>query len=74
MAANAEEVAVVAGLGVYAIETLRQAADFIDGKIDLTPCRVDVESIFSEIKDHEDVYADVKGQKGTSPIILVFLC
>jgi len=60
---NAEEAAVVAGLDVYAIETLRQAADFIDGKIELSPCHVDVESIFSEIKDHEAVYADVKGQE-----------
>ena len=60
---NAEEAAVVEGLDVYAIRTLRQAADFLDGKIQLTPCYVDVSRIFSEIEAHEDDYEDVKGQE-----------
>ena len=60
---NAEEAAVVEGLDVYAIRTLRQAADFLDGKIQLTPCYVDVSRIFSDIKAHEDDYEDVKGQE-----------
>ena len=60
---NAEEAAVVEGLDVYAIRTLRQAADFFDGKIALKPCHVDIERIFSEIREHEDDYADVKGQE-----------
>ncbi len=60
---NAEEAAVVEGLEVYAIRTLRQAADFIDGKLQLSPCHVDISRIFSELKEHEDDYSDVKGQE-----------
>ncbi len=60
---NAEEAAVVEGLDVYAIRTLRQAADFINGDIPLKPCKVDLDAIFSEFKMHEDDYADVKGQE-----------
>ena len=60
---NAEEAAVVEGLDVYAVRTLREAADFINGTMPLEPSRVDVERIFSEIKEHEDDYADVKGQE-----------
>lgn len=60
---NAEEAAVVEGLEVYAIRTLRQAADFIDGRQPLRPCHVDVARIFSEIEAHEDDYEDVKGQE-----------
>ena len=60
---NAEEAAVVEGLDVYAVSTLREAADFINGTMPLEPCRVDVGRIFSEIKEHEDDYSDVKGQE-----------
>ncbi len=60
---NAEEAAVVEGLDVYAIKTLRDAADFINGTMPLEPCRVDVARIFGEIEEHEDNYADVKGQE-----------
>ncbi len=60
---NAEEAAVVDGLDVYAIRTLRQAADFIDGKLPQAPCRVDIQQLFADIKEHEDDYADVKGQE-----------
>lgn len=60
---NAEEAAVVEGLEVYAINTLRQAADFIDGKLNLKACHVDVDGIFNAITQHEYDYADVKGQE-----------
>jgi magnesium chelatase family protein len=60
---NAEEAAVVEGLDVYAIRTLRQAADFIDGTLQLKPCRVDIDAIFCQIREHEYDYADVKGQE-----------
>ncbi len=60
---NAEEAAVVEGLEVYAIHTLRQAADFLDGKIQLSPSYVNLSRIFSSIKEHEDDYEDVKGQE-----------
>jgi len=58
---NAEEAAVVEGLDVYPVSTLREAADFINGTLPLEPCCVDVDEIFSQITEHEDNYADVKG-------------
>jgi len=60
---NAEEAAVVEGLEVYAIRTLRQAADFLNGELPLKPCKVDLQEVFCSIKEHEDDYADVKGQE-----------
>ncbi len=60
---NAEEAAVVEGLEVYAVRTLRQAADFINGELPMQPCQVDVSRIFGEIKLHEPDYAEVKGQE-----------
>ena len=60
---NAEEAAVVEGLDVYPVRTLRQAADFLSGELTQRPCKVDLGSIFSEIKDHEDDFSDVKGQE-----------
>ena len=60
---NAEEAAVVEGIDVYPVRTLRQAADFLSGELTQRPCKVDLGSIFSEIKDHEDDFSDVKGQE-----------
>lgn len=60
---NAEEAAVVDGVEVYPIKTLRQAADFLAGHVALVPCRVDVRSVFESHSGYEDDYADVKGQE-----------
>ncbi len=62
-AENAEEAAVVEGLRVYPVSTLREAADFLDGKLPLQP----VGSSFNEADpypdEHAEDYADVKGQE-----------
>ena len=60
---NVEEAAVVEGLKVYAVRTLREAADFIAGKLVLEPARVDVGREFAEHSTYEEDYADVKGQE-----------
>lgn len=60
---NAEEAAVVEGLAVYPIRTLRQAAEFLDGKLQQRPCRVDVNDAYGEIGEYVEDYADVKGQE-----------
>ncbi len=43
-AENAEEAAVVEGLDVYPVGTLREAADFLAGGLSRTPFEVEVES------------------------------
>ncbi len=62
-AENAPEAAVVAGLEVFPISNLRQAASFLDGELRLAPVKVDVERLFeAPVVDGLD-FADVKGQE-----------
>jgi len=61
---NAEEAAVVSGLNVYPVRTLRQAADFLSGTLPQTPFHVDVKDIYQDtLGEHEEDFADVKGQE-----------
>ncbi|MDA0578773.1 MAG: YifB family Mg chelatase-like AAA ATPase [Verrucomicrobia bacterium] len=60
---NAEEAAVVDGLAVYPVRTLRQAADFLSGTLVQKPYRVDLAKVFQSTDGNEDDYADVKGQE-----------
>lgn len=62
-AGNAAEAAVVDGVAVYAMHTLREVTDFIEGKREIMP----ISSSVSEFKNEGDLaehdFADVKGQK-----------
>ena len=62
-AENVEEAAVVEGLEVYAIETLRQAADFLAGALPQAPHRLDVRRVFAAQAGYEDDFSDVRGQE-----------
>ena len=60
---NAEEAAVVEGLEVYPMPTLREAADFLAETLPRSPFEVDLQGVYSAgLADGED-YADVKGQE-----------
>jgi len=61
-AENAKEAAVVEGLNVYPIQTLRQAIDFLEGQIIIEPYRVDRSKIFQTLNSNMDDMFDVKGQ------------
>ena len=56
---NAEEAAVVDGLAVYPVGNLREAADFIEGKKEIPPFRVDMQTAFGGGTAYEDDYAEV---------------
>ena len=60
---NAEEAAVVEGLAVHPVGNLREAADFIEGKKEIPPFRVDMATAFGGGAGYEDDYLDVKGQE-----------
>jgi magnesium chelatase family protein len=61
--ANAPEAAVVDGLEVIPIANLREAAQFLEGEIDITPTRVDMEEIFAVRPEVELDFSEVKGQE-----------
>ena len=62
-AANAAEAAVVAGLDVFPVGHLREAAEFLAGRAALLPLRVDPKDILGEFDAVEHDFADVKGQE-----------
>jgi magnesium chelatase family protein len=68
---NAEEACVVSGLPVFPVASLREAADFIAGKIRLVPHRVDSHAVFTSASLYEECYSDVKGQEGAKRAVEV---
>ena len=62
-AENAAEAAVVAGLQVIPVQNLREAAQFLEGEIKISPTRVDIAKIFAHPSDDEHDFSEVKGQE-----------
>ncbi len=60
---NAEEAAIVEGIDIIGVSSLREAIDFIEGKINITPTKAE-KSFFNpdSNKPFTDDFADVKGQ------------
>lgn len=59
---NAAEAAVVEGLNVHPVRTLREAAEFLNNSADVKPFRPDI-SAPVQASEHDDDFADVKGQE-----------
>ncbi|HVU28023.1 MAG TPA: YifB family Mg chelatase-like AAA ATPase [Verrucomicrobiae bacterium] len=62
-AENAAEAAVVNGLQVIPVQNLREAAQFLEGEIKISPARVDIQKIFEHDHDGEFDFSEVKGQE-----------
>ena len=60
---NAAEAAVVSGLNVIPVQNLREAAQFLEGEIRITPTKVDLAKIFDQPLDDDVDFAEVKGQE-----------
>jgi magnesium chelatase family protein len=61
---NAREAAVVKGLNVLPVNTLKEAVDFLMGKITIEPTIVDSNEIFATKLNHYDIdFKDVQGQE-----------
>jgi magnesium chelatase family protein len=63
-AENAAEAAVVDGLQVIPVRNLREAAQFLEGEIQIAPTQVNLASVFDHAgSDDEPDFAEVKGQE-----------
>ena len=60
---NALETAVVKGIDVLAVEHLSQVVDFLSGIHEITPTKVDIESIFNKQSAYTVDFSEVKGQE-----------
>jgi len=60
---NVAEAAVVQGIEVYPARTLREVAEFVAGKRELTPVREDPSEIFKQHRHYDVDFVDVKGQE-----------
>lgn len=59
---NAEEAAVVNGISVYPVRSLRDAVDFLRGETRIAPVFSDISRLVLSGRDTGDDFADVKGQ------------
>src|ERR1035437_7556701 len=62
-AENAAEAAVVDGLQVIPVQNLREAAQFLEGEIKITPTKVDLQKLFAHPVEDEHDFSEVKGQE-----------
>jgi len=62
-AENAAEAAVVAGLQVIPVQNLREAAQFLEGEIRISPTKVDLQKLFAHQDEEDHDFAEVKGQE-----------
>ena len=60
---NAAEAAVVKGLNVIPIQNLREAAQFLEGEIKISPAKVDLAKLFEHESTDENDFSEVKGQE-----------
>jgi magnesium chelatase family protein len=61
---NGKEAAMVKGLDVYPLSSLKEAAEFLEADhARLSPMEVDVESLFTQDQKYFADFADVKGQE-----------
>jgi magnesium chelatase family protein len=62
-AENAAEAAVVAGLQVIPVQNLREAAQFLEGEIKISPKHVDIAGLFDQPLEDDVDFSEVKGQE-----------
>ena len=63
-AANAREAAVVEGIDIIGVNTLKEVIDFVTGSMEIKPMTVDIRKLFLEQSVFFDNdFADVKGQE-----------
>lgn len=59
---NADEAALVGSIDVIPVNSLKEAAEFLEGKIEILPHKVDVDSLLRAEPEYGLDFSDVKGQ------------
>ena len=63
-AENASEAAIVNNLKIIPVNNLREAVDFLDGSVPITPLEKDTRDVFfNELDQYESNFKDVQGQE-----------
>ena len=68
---NAEEASVVRGIDVIPVRSLREAVEFLNGEISISPRSTDLADLVKRGVEDCDDFADVKGQYGARKAIEV---
>ena len=64
-AENAQEAAIVEGIDIIPIKHISEAIDFLSGKINISPIKINVKEITEKVLTKYDLdFADVQGQEG----------
>ncbi len=61
-AANAREAAIVEGIDIYGVNSLRETFEFLRGERALEPVKQDLDAYFQAERNYDVDFADVKGQ------------
>ena len=59
---NADEAALVEGIDILPVTTLREAAEYLSGSKEIQPHKIDINSLFPPEPEYGLDFADVKGQ------------
>ncbi len=68
---NAAEAAVVDGLDIYPVHTLREAVDFVAGRLRIEPARANLAELVARQDGQGEDFSDIKGQNGARRAIEV---
>ena len=68
---NAAEAAVVEGLDIYPVHTLREAVDFVAGRLRIEPARANLAELVARQDGQGEDFSDIKGQNGARRAIEV---
>ncbi len=59
---NAEEAAVIDGLNVFPVSSLNEIVNFLEGKVNVEPFKINKEKLFTRLDNNQLDMFDVKGQ------------
>jgi magnesium chelatase family protein len=61
---NTREAAMVEGIDVFPVSSLRDTVDFLNGDKEIEPLRVDINEVWRDASVYTDDFSDVRGQEG----------